>query len=121
MKNDKPFWTDNLSTAVKAREKALKKIEDNLTLQKRIAYNRDSAEVKLMTNQLNGEKFKTTCKTLALARDGNKAWSSIRNLIGANRINNPKSLSSDNERIASEQKRANIQNKYFATVTQSIN
>ena len=34
-------------------------------------------------------------------------------------MSNPKPLSSDNETIASEQKRANIQNKHFATVTKS--
>ena len=118
-KKYKPFWTENLNTAVKDREKARKKIEDNPTIQNRIAYNRASAEVKLMTNKLKRERFKTTCKNLDLARDGNKAWSLIRNLNGENRMSNPKPLSSDNETIASEQKRANIQNKHFATVTKS--
>ena len=118
-KKYKPFWTESLSAAVKTREKARKNIEANPTIQNRTAYNRASAEVKLMTNKLKREKFKSTCKNLDLARDGNKAWSLIRNLSGENRNVNPKPLYNDNETIASEQKRANIQNKHFASITKS--
>ena len=118
-KKYKPFWNEELDSAVKAREKARKRVEENPSVPNRIAYNRTTAEVKLLTNTLKREKFKTTCRNLDLARDGNKTWSLIRNLNGENRKNNPKPLRDSASTIADEQKRANIQNKHFANVTKA--
>ena len=121
-KKYKPFWNEELDSAVKARENARKRVEENPSVPNRIAYNRTTAEVKLLTNTLKREKFKATCRNLDLARDGNKTWSLIRNLNGENRKNNPKPLKVFNDTlstIADEQKRANIQNKHFANVTKA--
>ena len=118
-KKYKPFWNDKLDVAVKNREKARKCVEKSPSTQNRIAYNKASAEAKLLTNTSKREKFKDTCGNLDLTREGNKAWSLIRNLSGENRINNPKPLELPYETIADEQKRANIQNKFFANVTKA--
>ena len=115
----KPFWNDKLDVAVKTFEKARKSVEKRPSTQNMIAYNKASAEAKLLTNTSTREKFKDTCGNFDLTREGNKAWSLIRNLSGESRKTNPKPLELPHETIADEQKRANIQNKFFANVTKA--
>ena len=69
----KPFWNKNLDIAVKAKEKARTRLENNPTTTNRIAYNRTAAEVRKLTNSYKREKFRTACNDLDLHREGHKA------------------------------------------------
>ena len=118
-KKYKPFWNDNIDLAVKARENARKKLEKSPILPNKIAYNRTSAEVKLLINTAKRKTFQNTCSKLDLAKEGNKAWSLINNLSGEERIRNQKPLNTPKGEIAEDQKKANSHNKFFASISKA--
>ena len=62
----KPFWNDELETAVNAREKARSRKEKNPSIPNRIAYNRATAQVKILVNSSKRDNFRSTCSNLDL-------------------------------------------------------
>ena len=78
----KPFWNDELETAVNARENARSRKEKNPSIPNRIAYNRATAQVKRLINSSKRDNFRSTCSNLDLRQDGHKAWSLVQNLSG---------------------------------------
>ena len=115
----KPFWNDELETAVNAREKARCRKEKNPSIPNRIAYNRATAQVKRLINSSKRDNFRSTCSNLDLAQDGHKAWSLVQNLSGDQRKTNPRPLKSDGELLIEDQKRANEHNKFFASISRA--
>ena len=120
-KKYKPFWNKNLEIAIKAKEKARSRLENNPTIPNKISYNRTAAEVRKLTNSSKREKFRKTCNDLDLNREGHKAWALIHNLSGEKRKTNPKPLKDKNGDIAEDQKKANAHNKFFASINKLTN
>ena len=85
----KPFWNDELETAVNAREKARNKKEKDPSIPNKIAYNRATAQVKRLINSSKRDNFRSACSKLDLAQEGHKAWSLVQNLSGDQRKKNP--------------------------------
>ena len=115
----KPFWNDQLETAVNAREKARKRKEQDPSVPNRIAYNRATAQVKKLVNSSKRDNFRNACSSLDLAQEGHKAWSLVQNLSGEQRKTNPKPLKSEGELHVDDQKRANQHNKFFASISRA--
>ena len=118
-KKYKPFWNKNLEIAVKIKEKCRNNLEKKPTTSNKIAYNRASAKVRKITNVSKREKFRKTCHDLDLHREGHKAWALVHNLSGEKRKSNPKPLKTMEGEIAEDQKKANVHNKYFASVNRA--
>ena len=115
----KPFWSDELQEAVDKREAARKALEKDPTEENKISYNRECAKVKLSVNQAKREHWRKTTGNLNLAQDGSKAWSLLNNLSGDNRRQNPKPMKTENETIANDQKKAEIFNKHFSSISKA--
>ena len=115
----KPFWNDELETAVNAREKARNRKEQNPSIPNRIAYNRATAQVKRLINTSKRDNFRSTCSNLDLAQEGHKAWTLVQNLSGDQRRTNPQPLKSDGQLLVEDQKRANEHNKFFASISRA--
>ena len=113
----KPFWSNELQEAVNKREEARKALEKDPKVENKIGYNKECANVKLSINKAKREHWRTTTGNLNLAQDGTKAWSLLNNLSGDCRRQNPKPMKFENESIAEDQKKAEIFNKYFASIS----
>ena len=87
----------------------------NPTTENRIELNRTTAITRKETLAAKREKFQTTCENIDLSREGNKAWSLLKNLNGEQRKTNPQPILDEGETIADDQKRAERHNKYFAS------
>ena len=115
----KPFWNDKLDQAVKAREAAKRRCMENPTSENKIELNRTTAITRKETLAAKREKFQKTCDNIDLSREGNKAWSLLKNLNGEQRKTNPQPISDEGETIADDQKRAERHNKYFASTNKA--
>ena len=105
-----------MEIAVKAKEKARQKYENNPSVPNKIAYNRTAAEARKIIISSKREKFKTTCNDLDLATEGHKAWALIHNLSGESRAGNPKPFYTKDGEITDDQKKAIAHNTFFASV-----
>ncbi|GFR73609.1 RNA-directed DNA polymerase from mobile element jockey [Elysia marginata] len=115
----KPFWNTNIEQAVKTRQEARKQMEKNPTIENKILYNKTSTLVKRKVKTVKKEKWTKTCENLDLRKDGAKAWSLLNNLNGEKRRKNPKPLSTGDETIVEDQKKAEVFNKYFSSVNKA--
>ncbi|GFR59057.1 RNA-directed DNA polymerase from transposon X-element [Elysia marginata] len=115
----KPFWNTNIEQAVKTRQEARKQMEKNPTIENKILYNKTSALVKRKVKTAKKEKWTKTCENLDLRKDGAKACSLLNNLNGEKRRKNPKPLSTGDETIVEDQKKAEVFNKYFSSVNKA--
>ena len=115
----KPFWTQDIQDAVDKRTTARIALEQTPTDENKAAYNRECAKVKLAVNTAKRAAWAKTTAELDLSRNGAKAWSLINNLNGENRKQNPKPMSSNNETIVEDQKKAEIINKHFASISRA--
>ncbi|GFR81082.1 RNA-directed DNA polymerase from mobile element jockey [Elysia marginata] len=112
----KPFWNTNIEQAVKTRQEARKQMEKNPTIENKILYNKTSALVKRKVKAAKKEKWTKTCEYLDLRKDGAKAWSLLNNLNGERRRKNPKPLSTGDDTIVEDKRKAEVFNKYFSSV-----
>ena len=85
----------------------------------RTMYNKYSALSKKEILTSKRQKFQQTCENIDLSKEGTKAWSLLNNLSGENRKTNPKPFSDDGSAIAEDQKKAELQNKYFASTNKA--
>ena len=115
----KPFWTQDIQDAVDKRTTARIALEQTPTDENKAAYNRECAKVKLAVNTAKRAAWAKTTAELDLSRNGAKAWSLINNLNGENRKQNPKPMFSNNETIVEDQKKAEIINKHFASISKA--
>ena len=118
-KRYKPFWTAELQTAVKARRKARKTVAKCPTPENKTEYNRLTAKVRQLTRQGKRGKWVKTCENLDLNKDGKKAWKLIQNLQGKKKKENPKPIQKDGTKISSKKKKADLFNRYLASVSKS--
>uniref|UniRef100_A0A0B7BHQ4 Reverse transcriptase domain-containing protein n=1 Tax=Arion vulgaris TaxID=1028688 RepID=A0A0B7BHQ4_9EUPU len=118
-KNYKPFWNETIAKIVQEREQVRKHFEEKPTLENKILYNRTNAEVKRTVNTAKREKWHKTVADLDVGRNGAKAWSLLSNLCGEKRRNNPRPISTDKATIVEDQKKAEIFNKYFASINRT--
>ena len=115
----KPFWNEKLSQAVKTREAARRKYMEDNTPGNRTEYNRCSLLSKREILSSERLTFQETCEEIDLSKEGTKAWSLIRNLNGEDRRSNPKPIVENGNTIADDQRKAERQNKYFASVNKA--
>ena len=115
----KPFWTKELDEAVKERQNARKKAAKSPTPANRTAYNKWTAKVRLLTRTGKRTKWRTTCQELDLNKDGKKAWKLLQNLEGKSKKENPKPVLHNNTKVTDKKKKANIFNKFLASVSKS--
>jgi ribonuclease HI len=118
-KKYRPFWNQELQSAVSERNKARSILEEKPSVQHKIEYNKASAKVKLVTKQAKKNKWQETCSKLNLYQDGNKAWKLMHNLSGERRVANPKPIKFNNVTTSSERKIAENFNRYFASVNRA--
>ncbi|GFS16783.1 reverse transcriptase [Elysia marginata] len=114
----KPFWNTNIEQAVKTRQEARIQMEKNPTIENKILYNKTSALVKRKVKTAKKEKWTKTCENLDLRKDGAKAWYLLNNLNGEKWRKNPKPLSTGDETIVEDQKKAKVF-KYFSSVNKA--
>ena len=110
-----------MKSSVKSREAARRKCMKNPTNENRIELNRTTAITRKETLAAKREKFQTACENIDLSREGNKAWSLLKNLNGEQRKTNPQPILDEGETIADDQKRAERHNKYFASTNKASN
>jgi len=115
----KPFWTPEIQEAVDRRTSARKAVEENPTEENRIDHNRECAKVKLAVNSAKRQAWAKTTGELDLSQNGAKAWSLLNNLCGENRRQNPKPMIANNETIIEDQKKAEVMNKHFASISKA--
>ena len=115
----KPFWNDNLAQAVQTREEARKKYMEDDSPMNRTEFMRTSAFAQKEILSSKRQKFHETCENIDLAKEGAKAWSMLQNLSGENKISNQKPIVNEGDTIADDQKKAERQNKFFASVNKS--
>ncbi|GFS05579.1 reverse transcriptase [Elysia marginata] len=115
----KPFWGRNIEQAVKTRQEARKQMEKNPTIENKILYNKTSALVKKKVKAAKKDKWTKTCKHLDLRKDGAKACCLLNNLNGEKRRKNPKPLSTGDETIVKDQRKAEVFNKYFSSINKA--
>ena len=118
-KEFKPFWTPEIQDAVDRRSKARKAVEENPTEETKMNYNRECAKVKLAVNSAKRQAWAKTTGELNLSQNGTKAWSLLNNLCGENRKQNPKPMFCNNETIIEDQKKAEVMNKHFASISKA--
>ena len=118
-KEFKPFWTQEIQEAVDLRSSARKALEENSTEENKVNYNRQCAKVKLAVNTAKRQAWAKTTGELDLSQSGNKAWSLLNNLCGENRPQNPKPMITNNETIIEDQKKAEVMNKHFASISKA--
>ena len=118
-KKYRPFWNKDLETAVKERKKSRRTVERNNTPENRTAYNRLTAKVRYLTRTSKREHWRNSCQSLDLNKDGRKAWQLLKNLEGSKKKENPKPISKNGKKITDGKKKANIFNKYMASVSKS--
>ena len=118
-KEFKPFWTQEIQEAVDLRSSARKAVEENPTEENKVNYNRQCAKVKLAVNTAKRQAWAKTTGELDLSQSGNKAWSLLNNLNGENRPQNPKPMIANNETIIEDQKKAEVMNKHFASISKA--
>ena len=92
MKKYKPFWNQDIQEAVTNRQQARKAAETHPTANNKTAYNKASAKVKVVTASSKKEKWKETCSSLDLRKDGKKAWQLLHNLSGDKIRTNPQPM-----------------------------
>ena len=85
----KPFWSPAIEKAIDNRDEARDIIEDKVTPTNRANYNKACAKVKLTVKEAKKDNWQKTTANLNLDRDGNKAWSLLKNLSGDKRTRNP--------------------------------
>ena len=119
-KKYKPFWSQDLQTAINERQKARKAMKQNPSTENRINYNRCTAKVRLLTKTGKRTSWRETCSKLDLNKEGKKAWGLLHNLEGSKRRENPKPLNSDDGKIFDEKQKANHLNKFLAGVSKSV-
>ena len=115
----KPFWTENIEAAVKDREEKRKEYMKAPTIENKIAFNRTAAKAKLEINTAKRQKFRNACEDMDLTKEGNKAWSLLKNLSGEKKVTNPNPINSEGDSIAEDQKRAEKHNRYFASTNKA--
>ena len=118
-KQFKPFWTQEIQDAVDMRNNARRAVEENPTEENKINYNRECAKVKLAVNSAKRQAWAKTTGELDLSQNGMKAWSLLNNLCGEDRRQNPKPMIADNETIIQDQKKAEVINKHFASISKA--
>ena len=118
-KKYKPFWSRDIQEKVDARETARTNFEKDPIPTNRTLFNKKCAETKLTINTAKHDKWSNTCADLDLTRGGAKAWALFNNLSGDNRRTNPKPISTKDGEIAEDQKKAEVLNKYFASVNRA--
>ena len=114
-KKYKPFWNSDIQTAVTIRQQARKTLENEPSLNNKIAYNKATAKAKQLTALAKREKWRETCATLDLRKDGNRAWRLLNNLSGKKQRTNPTPMT-DGE---TAKKRSEKFNKFFASINKS--
>ena len=95
-------------------------MEDNSTPANRADYNKACAKVKLTVKDAKKENWQKTTADLNLDREGNKAWSLLKNLSGDKRTRNPTPMEDHGSTLASDQKKAEHINKFFASVSRAV-
>ena len=95
-------------------------MEDNGTPANRADYNKACAKVKLTVKDAKKENWQKTTADLNLDREGNKAWSLLKNLSGDKRTRNPTPMEDHGSTLASDQKKAEHINKFFASVSRAV-
>ena len=116
-KKYKPFWTPELERKVKHRKLARLEAEKTPTCKNRTQYNKLTARVKLEIKKTKRERWQKTCSEIDLTNHGHKAWKLLHNLEGKNKTNkNNKVWYKDGMEINTDQKKANILNRHFASV-----
>ena len=116
----KPFWSPAIEQAIDNRDKARDIIEEKGTPTNRAHYNKACAKVKLTVKDAKKDNWQKTTANLNLDRDGNKAWSLLKNLSGDKRTRNPTPMEDNGSTLASDQKKAEHMNKFFASVSRSV-
>ena len=118
-KKFKPFWNDDLQTAVAEREKSRQALEKAPSPTTKTSYNKACAKVKRTVKNSKREKWTKTCNELDLRHGGTKAWNLVSNLSGVRRKENPKPIADKDQYIADDQKKAECYNSYFASVNRA--
>ena len=85
----------------------------------RTEYNKACAKVKLTVKSSKKEKWEKTTADLNLDHEGNKAWTLLKNLSGDKRSSNPKPMEHNGTTLATDQKKAEHMNKFFASVSRA--
>ena len=116
-KNYKPFWNEDIESAVTSRQKARETFEQNPNTENKIIYNKKTAEAKRIITLSKKEKWTETCSNLDLRKDGRKAWKLLNNLSNTTAKNNPPII----EDSETPQKKAETFNKFFASINKSKN
>ena len=117
--NYKPFWNNKLEIATKAKNEARINVEKDDSTANKIEYKRAVAKAKLVTKESKKEAWTQKCEGLNLRQGGREAWTLLKNLSGENRKENPKPLVTDKEVLATDFKKAEHFNKYFASVNKA--
>ena len=116
----KPFWNQDIELATSKREAAKKSLEDNPdSTEHKVLYNKACAQVKRTVLTAKRSKWGATTAELDLAQDGKKAWSLLNNLSGESRQTHRKPMTTEDGTITDDQKKAEAQNKYFASINKS--
>lgn len=118
-KKYKPFWNEDIQTAITEREKARQELEKSPSPTNKTQYNRACAKVKLTVKKSKKDKWSQTCENLDLRHNGRQAWSLVNNLSGKRRTQNPKPIYLSSSTIEEDQKKAEHFNRYFASVNRA--
>ena len=115
----KPFWNPNIEKEVDTRNTARDVLEETPGPTNRTEYNKACAKVKLTVKSSKKEKWEKTTADLNLDHEGNKAWTLLKNLSGDKRSSNPKPMEHNGATLATDQKKAEHMNKFFASVSRA--
>ena len=118
-KKYKPFWNTELQHAVKARRKAKRLATKFPTPENKTEFNKHTAKVRLLTRQGKRGKWIKTCEDLDLNKDGKKAWKLLQNLQGKGKKENPKPIQLEDKKVTNKKEKADLFNRYFASVNKS--
>ena len=115
----KPFWNADIEAAVNNRNTARDVLEDTSKPEDRAQYNKACAQVKLTVKAAKKDAWQKTTADLNLDHEGNKAWSLLKNLAGDKRTSNPKPMEDNGSTLATDQKKAEHMNRFYASVSRA--
>ena len=119
VKKFKPYWNQELQETVTLRRKARKVVESSPTPANRTNYNKLTAKVRYLTRTGKRKRWHETCEQLDLNRQGHKTWKLLSNLEGTKKKENPKPFNHEGQKVISGRKKADIFNKFLASVSKS--
>ena len=85
----------------------------------RAQYSKACAQVKITVKAAKKDTWQKTTADLNLDHEGNKAWSLLKNLAGDKRTSNPKPMEDNGSTLATDQKKAEHMNRFYASVSRA--